>query len=473
MQDNNAVFNTFLAQLPMILMYMNNGTLSPIVIIMLLIPFIKLIIDNWDKLTNRWHIPKDYVTLNIDDDRCLFLEMDNIFSFYNYIFAKDIKNINLLSYNNIYPDKKCFTDYKKCLYNIYDGKIKLVITDKIMENISNVNLVFPSDMNFEIIRNEIFYLDVTKYEEIVKNSYGETKVKKSNIKISGKTIKHIDVIIYIISNYKKCISLTQKYKPVKQTFTNQNQIKELRLHFTKSYDNVFLSDNNNRLVINALTKWIDNGQIMTSKGIPNKLGLCFTGKPGCGKSSLIYAIANHLEKPVNFIKMNKMTNNTFYDRISYQDNSIVVFEDIDSYPFVRDRKIILENDDKKSKKKCENEDEITLDNFLEVLDGYGYLNKSIIILTTNHPEMIDPAVLRPGRIDHIIEFKYCDKYQFEKIFEYYVEKPYTYYRPDYEFVEYSISTSHLINTIILPNIDNPDKIFDLIDESVNQSTNSD
>ena len=61
---------------------------------------------------------------------------------------------------------------------------------------------------------------------------------------------------------------------------------------------------------------------------------------------------------------------------------------------------------------------MTLDVFLEMLDGYNYLNNCIVILSSNHPELIDPAVVRPGRVDHVIEFALADEYQFRNIFKY-------------------------------------------------------
>jgi SpoVK/Ycf46/Vps4 family AAA+-type ATPase len=70
-----------------------------------------------------------------------------------------------------------------------------------------------------------------------------------------------------------------------------------------------------------------------------------------------------------------------------------------------------------NKSKSKNEDSvseedneaITLGDFLEVLDGIIEVNGRIIIMTSNHPERLDPALLRPGRIDKIIEFKKMTK----------------------------------------------------------------
>ena len=52
---------------------------------------------------------------------------------------------------------------------------------------------------------------------------------------------------------------------------------------------------------------------------------------------------------------------------------------------------------------------ITLADFLELLDGIIEMPGRMIILTSNHPEILDPALVRPGCIDMIIEFKRLSK----------------------------------------------------------------
>lgn len=46
---------------------------------------------------------------------------------------------------------------------------------------------------------------------------------------------------------------------------------------------------------------------------------------------------------------------------------------------------------------------LTLTGILNALDGLVPLDDQIVILTTNHPEVLDEAILRKGRIDHIVE----------------------------------------------------------------------
>ena len=55
------------------------------------------------------------------------------------------------------------------------------------------------------------------------------------------------------------------------------------------------------------------------------------------------------------------------------------------------------------------EDSVNLSCFLNILDGIIELHGVMIIMTTNHPEKIDEALIRPGRFDFKYEFKRASK----------------------------------------------------------------
>jgi ATP-dependent 26S proteasome regulatory subunit len=55
------------------------------------------------------------------------------------------------------------------------------------------------------------------------------------------------------------------------------------------------------------------------------------------------------------------------------------------------------------------EDELTLEYVLNMFDGIVEQHDAIIVFTTNHLEEIDPAVIRPGRVDYILELKEATK----------------------------------------------------------------
>ena len=87
-----------------------------------------------------------------------------------------------------------------------------------------------------------------------------------------------------------------------------------------------------------------------------------------------------------------------------EKTSILVIEDIDC--IFTDRK---DGDCLKNK--------ITMNGILNCLDGFNNPEGLIVILTTNHPDKLDSALLRSGRIDVNIELTYLDKYQAKNMFK--------------------------------------------------------
>ncbi|KAL0243376.1 hypothetical protein GEMRC1_005937 [Eukaryota sp. GEM-RC1] len=88
----------------------------------------------------------------------------------------------------------------------------------------------------------------------------------------------------------------------------------------------------------------------------------------------------------------------------FQLDSFIVFEDVDCM----ERKIEAKEDDKRPKK-------IDMSGLLNAIDGLIEGDGRILIMTTNHPEKIDPALRRPGRIDIDLKMDYATKDDVENI----------------------------------------------------------
>ena len=67
-------------------------------------------------------------------------------------------------------------------------------------------------------------------------------------------------------------------------------------------------------------------------------------------------------------------------------------------------------------------DELNLSGLLNVLDGLMELTGSIIILTTNHPEKLDPALIRPGRITKKLHLGEMSNASIKNMIEYYFKE---------------------------------------------------
>jgi ATP-dependent 26S proteasome regulatory subunit len=65
-----------------------------------------------------------------------------------------------------------------------------------------------------------------------------------------------------------------------------------------------------------------------------------------------------------------------------------------------------------------NSDELTLEYILNTLDGIVELNDAIIFFTTNDIDSIDPALIRPGRIDYILKMGKTSNKMIRELLEY-------------------------------------------------------
>merc|ERR1719474_235322 len=75
----------------------------------------------------------------------------------------------------------------------------------------------------------------------------------------------------------------------------------------------------------------------------------------------------------------------------------------------------------KSRFSFEGEDELNLAGLLNVLDGVVDSPGRIVVMTTNHPDKLDPALIRPGRINKRIHLGYVKAAAICQMTEHYME----------------------------------------------------
>lgn len=128
----------------------------------------------------------------------------------------------------------------------------------------------------------------------------------------------------------------------------------------------------------------------------NKKGnFIFYGPPGNGKSSVIAATSYLLSKNLHYLDLSSIRDDKelFLIYSNLESNSVVVIEEIDTINLTNSR------DENKDISKG-----VTLGFLLNILDGILTRNDITFIATTNKIEKLDPALIRPGRFDHHIEF---------------------------------------------------------------------
>jgi hypothetical protein len=152
-----------------------------------------------------------------------------------------------------------------------------------------------------------------------------------------------------------------------------------------------------------------------------KRGYLLHGPPGTGKTSLIAAIANLLEFDIYDLELTAVGSNSDLRRLlaSTRPKSLIVVEDIDCSLglFDRTNQDTAESDDPGTPRPVRvspfpphgRRDKISLSGVLNFVDGLwsSCVGERLIVFTTNHVDRLDPALLRPGRMDRKIELGYC------------------------------------------------------------------
>lgn len=148
------------------------------------------------------------------------------------------------------------------------------------------------------------------------------------------------------------------------------------------------------------------------------------GPPGTGKTSLVAAIANLLEFDVFDLELTTVPTNTHLRRllVSTTPKSVVVVEDVDCSLDLTDRKKRPQEEGQEKIASPHSRETISLSGVLNFVDGLwsSCVGERLMIFTTNHPERLDPALLRPGRMDRKIELSYCGKAAFRMLIRNYL-----------------------------------------------------
>ncbi len=192
-------------------------------------------------------------------------------------------------------------------------------------------------------------------------------------------------------------------------------------------------------IMNDIDYFINNEEEYKNKGYPWKHGLLLHGEPGTGKTSFIKALSNYTDRHIISIPLSRTKTNHELMMAMYRlqiglatipfTKRIIIFEDIDCMcpDLVKSRELkedetkllkefnkMIDNDgdddvDNKidSKSSSNNDDTLTLSFFLNLLDGIVEYHGGMIIMTTNRIDFLDPALIRPGRIDTIINLTLC------------------------------------------------------------------
>jgi mitochondrial chaperone BCS1 len=158
----------------------------------------------------------------------------------------------------------------------------------------------------------------------------------------------------------------------------------------------------------------------TKRGIPYRRGYLFHGPPGTGKTSLCFAAAGALGLPIYMLSLNSLTEDGLNELVSsLPRRCILLLEDVDtnSVTNARTAEVNTASHQETPDNNRNDDRSLTLSGVLNAFDGVAASEGRILVMTSNHWKNLDPALLRPGRIDMKIEFMHPKNDEIERLFQ--------------------------------------------------------
>ncbi|KAF2005431.1 P-loop containing nucleoside triphosphate hydrolase protein [Amniculicola lignicola CBS 123094] len=157
--------------------------------------------------------------------------------------------------------------------------------------------------------------------------------------------------------------------------------------------------------------------------LPYQRGYLLHGPPGTGKSSLCLSIAGHFDLDVYVLTMSSLNDDNLKSLFAeLPQHCIVLLEDVDATAVHREpngnanaSQSVNQNGPAAKK--------VSLSTLLNVLDGLASSEGRLLIMTTNYIERLDPALIRPGRVDMKLELYLADEDMINQLFHFVYNHP--------------------------------------------------
>jgi hypothetical protein len=226
-------------------------------------------------------------------------------------------------------------------------------------------------------------------------------------------------------------------------------------HSTKRFAN--LCGPEVRLVERRMQFFMNNRAWYDAKGVPYRIGMLLSGETGSGKSSTIQALANLTRRHIVNVNLARIATGAQLRRLFQSDDldvhdtldadgstvstrvrvplhqRLYVIEEIDTVgDVVVDRRITSRaggraglhdddaldaGDDLPPPPRSGGNSSLTLGDILQVLDGSVEAPGRVLVITSNFPERLDSALVRPGRIDLHVNFRLASRATIVELYE--------------------------------------------------------
>ncbi|KAK7976041.1 hypothetical protein PG989_014504 [Apiospora arundinis] len=213
--------------------------------------------------------------------------------------------------------------------------------------------------------------------------------------------------------------------------TAEPQWQRCMARVSRPFSTVILNEKTKQDLIEDVTDYLQptTQRWYANRGIPYRRGYLLHGPPGTGKSSLSLALAGFFKMRIYIVSLSSITATEENLATLFADlprRCVVLLEDIDTAGLTHTREGTKGSDASAApapqplepgQTSAGNDNttnvlnppgRLSLSGLLNILDGVASQEGRVLIMTTNHLEKLDRALIRPGRVDMIVEFGLAD-----------------------------------------------------------------
>ena len=232
---------------------------------------------------------------------------------------------------------------------------------------------------------------------------GAIVVEKITLSMFGRDKRPLEKIVHAAMNHRIERELNRIAVYVPSPYNNEWT--RARLGNNRKLDSVVLKAGQKEAVMADLERFFAARERYETLGIPWRRGYLLYGPPGTGKTSLVTALASELS--LNVCVLSLASPNVTDEKIgnllaSVPRRSVILIEDVDAFF--------------QQRAKADTGVKVSYSGFINALDGVAAHEGSVVFLTTNHPQLIDEAAIRSGRVDFRMELGLCDRDQLQRMY---------------------------------------------------------
>ena len=173
----------------------------------------------------------------------------------------------------------------------------------------------------------------------------------------------------------------------------------------RSPETIILPNRQLQLLVEDTKSFLSSSEWYIERGIPYRRGYLFAGPPGTGKTTVVMVLASVFRRPLYILNLGSLDDDDdlMSAFLEVPRGAFLLVEDIDVISASHKRRKVTSDGEEKEL------EGVTISALLNCIDGIIAGEGRLLIMTTNYPDKLDSALVRPGRADRIERFDLLER----------------------------------------------------------------